>query len=259
MQKSLNNTKTSNNQLIEKRRRRKKIRRGFLLIVILLSLSTTLCLKLPYFNIKNIEVINNRNIPSQEIIDLSTLTLGKNIFYLNFKKAKTNILTNSYILNVELKRKLPNRIVISVEERTAIFYIKKEDKYLIVDSAGIILEEKELINNMKLIKLEGFDKINYEVGKSIESDEGRVKLIEEMTKLIKNLNEGVPEPSIVDLVDTTDIKVFYGDMAIKLGTSSSLVEKYNRGLNILMQQELLGKKGYIDVSYKSDPVFMVSD
>jgi cell division protein FtsQ len=80
-----------------------------------------------------------------------------------------------------------------------------------------------------------------------------------MTKLIKNLNEGVPEPSIVDLVDTTDIKVFYGDMAIKLGTSSSLVEKYNRGLNILMQQELLGKKGYIDVSYKSDPVFMVSD
>lgn len=259
MQKSLNNAKSSNNQLIQKRRRRKKIKRSFLIIAILLSLSITLCLKLPYFNIKSIEVINNRNIPSQEIIDLSTLKTGKNIFYLDFKKAKTNILTNSYILNVELKRKLPNKIVISVEERTAIFYIRKENKYLIVDNAGVILEEKELINNMKLIKLDGFDKTSYAIGEKIEADEEKLRLIEEITKLIKNLNEGVPEPSIVDLTDTTDIKILYGDMVIKLGTSTDMEKKYNRGLNILIQQELLGKKGYIDVSYKGDPVFLVSD
>jgi cell division protein FtsQ len=259
MQKVLNNSKTVNNQLIEKRRKRKKVKRGLLLIVILISVSITLCLKLPYFNIKAIEVTNNRNIPSQEIIDLSNLKLEKNIFYLDFKEVKTNILTNSYILNVQLKRKLPNKINISVEERTAIFYIKKENKYLIVDNEGIILEEKELINNMKLIKLEGFDKSIYEVGKKLGSEEEKIRLIGEITKLIKNLNEGVPEPSIVNLMNNTDIKILYGDMEIRIGTSYELAEKYNKALNILIQNKLLGKKGYIDVSYKGEPVFLVSD
>lgn len=257
------NTKTKdkgNNELIEKRRRKKKIRRGILLIIMLLSISITLCLKLSYFNIKNIEIVNNRNIPSEEIIKLSNINKGKNIFYLNLNRSKTNILTNSYILNVEIKRKLPNTINISVEERTAIFYIKKEDKYLIVGKDGIVLEEKQQINNMKLIKLEGFDKDSYKVGQIIDDKDGRkIQLIGEITDLIKSLKDGIPEPSIVNIEDATDIKIFYGNMMIKLGTSSNLKEKYNKAINVMMHNGLQSKKGYIDVSYKGDPVFLVNN
>lgn len=256
---NLSNTKNMNNQLIQNRRKRKRIKGAILLIVFLVSIGATLCLKLPYFNIKSIEVKNNRNIPMQEIINLSGLKPDKNIFYLNLNEARTNILKNSYILNVSIKRKLPNKLEINVDERTAIFYIKKNDKYLIVDSSGVVLEEKASIDNMKLIKLDGFDKYNYELGGKIQSEEEKIMLISEITKLIKNLKEGTPEPAIVDLLDSTDIKLFYGDMVIKLGTSFELAQKYNKGLNILMQNELLGKKGYIDVSFKGDSVFLVSN
>ncbi len=259
MGKDLHNTKIVNNEFIEKRRKIKKIRRSFLLILILISTSATLLLKLPYFNVKTIEVTNNRNIPSQEIINLSNLKVEKNIFYLDLKKSKTNILTNSYILNAQLKRKLPNQIKIFVEERTAVFYIKKENKYLIVDNEGIILEEKELINNMRLIKLEGFEKSVYEVGKKLEIKEEQLRLIKEITNLIKNLNEGVPEPTIVNLMDIMDIKIIYTNMIIKIGTSYNLEDKYNKALNVLIQNDLLKKQGYIDVSFKGEPVFFVSD
>lgn len=248
------------NELIEKRRKRKKIKRYTLLIIMLISISVTLCLKLPYFNIKNIEVENNRNISSDEIIKLSDIKRGKNIFYLDLRQSKTNIAKNSYILSVEIRRKLPSMIKISVEERTAVFYIKKGEKYLVVDNNGVILEEKDLINGMKLIKLDGFDKSSYKVGEVInEQDIKKIKSIGQITELIKNLNEDVPEPSIVDLNDLTDIKVCYGNMIIKLGTSDDMDKKYNRAINILMYNKLVGKKGYIDVSYKGDPVFLVEN
>ncbi|KOA20977.1 cell division protein DivIB [Clostridium homopropionicum DSM 5847] len=255
-----NNRNISKNYLIEKRRRKRKIKRYFFLLIILISVSITLCLKLNYFNINNIDVIDNRNIPSEEIIKLSAITKGNNIFYTNLKKSKANILSNSYILNVNIKRKLPNTIQIFIQERSAIFYIKKGDIYLIVDREGVILEEKQKIDSMKLIKLEGFDKDNYKLGEAIETkDERKLKLIGEITTMIENLQDGVPEPSIVNIEDLTDIKFFYGDMMIKFGTSEDFTTKYNRALNILIQNKLIKKSGYIDVSFKGDPVFFLKD
>jgi cell division protein FtsQ len=246
------------NELIEKRRKRKKIKRYIFLIILLIAISLILCLKLPYFNINAIEVEGNRNITFNEIVKLSNIELGKNIFYINLKRSKTNIMRNSYILDVNIKRQLPNKIKIHVEERTAVFYIKKGEKYLVVDSKGVILEEKEIVNGMKLIRLDGFDKDDYKVGEVIKvQDTRKIEIITEITKLIKNLKEGIPEPSIVDLRDLTDIKICYGHMVIKLGTSDNMEKKYNRAINIFMYNKLANKKGYIDVSYKGDPVFLV--
>ncbi|PRR75160.1 cell division protein FtsQ/DivIB [Clostridium thermopalmarium] len=250
--------KYGENELIQKRRKRKKIKRYILLSILLISISIILCLKLPYFNINTIEVENNRNITSDEIIKLSNIEIGKNIFYINLKRSKTNIMKNSYILDVNIRRQLPNKIKIYVEERTAVFYIKKGEKYLVVDDSGVILEEKQTINGMKLIRLDGFDKDDYKVGEVIKAQDTRkIKIITEITELIKNLKEGIPEPSIVDLTDLTDIRICYGDMIIKLGTSDNMEKKYNMAINILMYNKLINKKGYIDVSYKGDPVFFV--
>lgn len=255
-----NEENKQDNELIIKRRKRKQVRRNIFFILILISIIITLCLKLTYFDIKHIEVINNRNIPSEEIVKLSGITIGNNIFYQNLNKSKTNITSNSYILNVDIERNLPDKIRIHIEERKAFFYIKKGDKYLVVDSNGVILEEKSIINGMNLIRLNGFEDDEYNVGEVIkEEDSRKIDLIKKTTELINNLNEGIPEPSIVDLKDLTDIQICYGDMIIKLGTSSDITKKYNKAINILMYNKLANKKGYIDVSYNGDPVFLVED
>ncbi|KGM97374.1 cell division protein FtsQ [Clostridium novyi A str. 4552] len=246
------------NELILRRRRRKRIKRSVITIILLGAITATLCLKLPYFAIKDIEVINNRNISTEEIKDLSTLHLGENIFYLNLNKIKKSILTNSYILNVDIKRKLPDHIKIYIKERSAVFYVKQGDKYLIIDKEGIVLEEKATIDGMKLIKLDGFDKNPYKVGEPIETkDERKLKLIGEITGLIDRLKEGVPEPSVVDISDITNINLYYGDMVIKMGMKENLEDKYNKAINILMSNNLIGKKGYIDISFNGDPVFSI--
>ncbi len=257
---SLKLSNDSKNELIEKRRKKIRIKRYITIIVILIAVVVTLCLKLSYFNIKDIKVLNNRNIGSEEIKKLSQINLGENIFYLNLRKSRTAILSNPYILKADIKRKLPNKINIYVEERTAVFYVKQNEKYLVIDEKGIVLEEKNSINGMKLIKLEGFEGKNYKVGEVLDnSDVRKLKIINDITKLIKSLKDGIPEPSIVDIKDLTDIKLYYGNIMIKIGTSDELQEKINKAINILVDNKLIDKKGYIDVSFKGSPVFFVEN
>lgn len=250
----------SKNELIEKRRKKIRIKRYITIIVILIAVVVTLCLKLSYFNIKDIKVLNNRNIGSEEIKKLSQINLGENIFYLNLRKSRTGILSNPYILKADIKRKLPNKINIHVEERTAVFYVKQNNKYLVIDENGIVLEEKNSINGMKLIKLEGFEGKNYKIGEVLDNSNARkIQMINDITKLIKSLKNGTPEPSIVDIKDLTDIKLYYGNMMVKLGTSDELQEKINKAINILVDNKLIDKKGDIDVSFKGSPVFLVEN
>lgn len=257
---SLKLSNNSKNELIHKRRKKLRIKRYITIIVILIAVVVTLCLKLSYFNIKDIKVLNNRNIGSEEIKKLSQINLGENIFYLNLRKSRTAILSNPYILKADIKRKFPNKINIYVEERTAVFYVKQNYKYLVINENGIVLEEKIYINGMKLLKLEGFEGKNYKIGEVLDNSNTRkIQVINDITKLIKSLKDGIPEPSIVDIKDLTDIKLYYGNMMVKLGTSDELQEKINKAINILVDNKLIDKKGYIDVSFKGSPVFLVEN
>ena len=82
--------------------------------------------------IKNIEVINNKNISKDEIIKLSGINKGDNIFYTNMDNIKNGIITNPYIMKVEIKRELPDTILINVKEREAVFYGEKDGKYYFI-------------------------------------------------------------------------------------------------------------------------------
>ena len=52
----------------------------------MISLFVTLCLKLPYFNVKNIQINGNKNISQKDIILLSKISIGNNMFYIKFKR-----------------------------------------------------------------------------------------------------------------------------------------------------------------------------
>lgn len=245
----------SKNQLIETRRKKKLLKKSFIFIVLLVSILITLCLKLPYFNIKEIVILNNKNVAKEEIIGLSNLYKGNNIFYINLRSSQRNILTNSYILDAAIKRKLPNIIEISVKERNAMFYNKKDNKFLVIDKNGIVLEEKENINNMKLIRLEGFDFENAQVGKTVPTDDNRkIKIITSITELVNNSNLDM-QMTIADVSDITNIKVYYNNMCIKLGTDDDLHNKLNKAINIIIKNDFKNSKGYVDVSFNGNPVF----
>lgn len=266
MKKKNNNLKKGNyiienkDKLIYKRKKKKKIKQLMLLVLILISTLITLCLKLPYFNIETIEISGNVNVSKDQIIEKSNIDLGSNIFYVNFSNSKHQIVKNPYILGVKIKKRLPNKITIEVEERVAVFYGKIQNTFYILDNKGILLEKRSDIKDMNLVNLIGFNYEKCEVGDLIVAEDDRkISIANEITDIINEYrkNVGTRKITLVDVNSVVDVKVFSGEMCIKFGTSEDLKNKFNKAINIISEPEYKNAKGYVDVSFKGNPVIFI--
>ena len=246
--------KTESNK---KKKKRKNFIKIIMLFIVLISVLVTLCLKLSYFNVQQIDVAGNRNIGKEEIIKLSRIARGNNIFYVNLKASRTNLLSNSNILDVHIKRVFPSKIVITIKERDAVFYIQRDSKYLIIDKEGIIIEEKDSIEALKLIRLDDIKTENAVVGKRITAEDKRtIELIGKITELYNN-NISKYSMTSANISNLLNINICYGNMCIKIGTADEIEKKLNKAINVMDTQGLADKKGYIDVSYEGNPVFYI--
>lgn len=250
------NTLAVNNELIRKRRKKRNIRRTLIIFLFLISTLVILCLKLSYFNVGNVNVVNNKIVSSEEIITASKINIGTNIFILNTKKIGTNVQSNPYILKADIIRKLPNTILISVVEREAVFYIEENSKFVIIDKNGVVLEIKDNINDMKLTKLEGFDASNVKIGEIIPRvNDRKLEIINQMTELISLNNSGINITS-VNVSSDYSVQVYCDNMLLKLG-NNNIKDKLNLGLNIILNNNIKNAKGYVDVSFDGNPVVFI--
>jgi len=103
-------------------------------IIILLALAIALFMMSSIFNIKQIVVLNNSKILSEEIISLSTLTPGINMFKTTNKTIRSNIKANPYIENVNIKRNINGTVTLEVEERIPTYMIKFANAYVYIFS-----------------------------------------------------------------------------------------------------------------------------
>lgn len=229
-----------------------------MLMVLLIATLITLALKLTYFNIKTIQVTNNFNLTANEVIKTSGIFKDNNIFYVSFKKSKENLLSNPYILDVNLKRKLPSTIIIDIKERNAVFYINVDNKLYVIDKDGVVLEEKSSIAGMKLTKLDGVSKDSIKIGKQLVLDDSRkIDVIRNITELL-SLNNSETVMTSLDISDIISLKAYYGNMCVKLGSGENLKNKLNKAKSIMdSNKALISAKGYIDVGFEGNPVVFI--
>lgn len=94
----------------------------------------------PLFNTATVEVVNNEKIATDTIVSLSEIKIGENIYKTSSKKIKENVKQNAYIESVEVSRKLPDKIQISVKERKTTYMLEFANSYAYINNQGYILE-----------------------------------------------------------------------------------------------------------------------
>lgn len=125
-----------------------KIVKIVVVICLFVGAGAFLCLS-PTFNVTEIIVENNNLIPADTIRSLSRIELYKNMFKVDMSDTAEYVQENPYIEGACVKRILPNKIKIIVEERTEKYLLEfAEGKYAILDGQGYVLgiasEPKEL-------------------------------------------------------------------------------------------------------------------
>lgn len=95
-----------------------------------------------FFTIKEINILNNKEVPKQQIENAISLKLTQNIFLADTEKSceeiKDKILK---ISEVSIKKSYPNKIMVQVEERKPVAILQKEDSFYFIDKKGIAYQE----------------------------------------------------------------------------------------------------------------------
>lgn len=111
-----------------KQQRKKKANRRliFYLSIFFLLISLIVYLQSPLSNVQTIDISGNTLLTDEEIISLSNLSTGTNMWSINKKKNIKQIEEHVAIKEVKIQRVLPRKISIDVTELKHIGYIQKE-------------------------------------------------------------------------------------------------------------------------------------
>lgn len=250
-------------KVAKKRRKskKKKINKkilGFFSIIILVAIIVVLALTAPIFNITKIEINGNEKVSKDTIIALSGIKMGENIFRFNNNMIQ-NVKQNTYIEKVEIQRKMPGTVVISVKERKIKYQINLINSYVYLDKNGYLLENSAERKNVPVI-----------VGFSIKEDEmlnekrlkdNDLEKLANAAKIIEaakaiNIDNLITEVNVEDK-NNTILYLESKSKKINIGDTTNLTNKMLYVQKILENEE--GKSGSVfvngDISAGFKPYF----
>lgn len=282
--------KKSKKNKTNKKKDNKKIKKGKLILVLLILLILAIlytCLFTPLFNITKITIKyedtnlvhligNNEDISEEqrnvetyskytdnEIITMSNIKIGNNIFKENLSEAEQLIISAPYIKAAAIARKFPGEVIIYLKERQKKAYIDYVGSYVCIDEEGYMLEsikKEEKIDNLPIITgitpkdiVKGFT-----LGELVDADDPiKIQKITNIFSLISK-NDLVLDIQTIDVSDKDNVNITIddGSKTIKFGDLSNMNAK------IVYLKEILEhtkeKKGTIIMDSADDdlkPIF----
>lgn len=158
----------------ENRRKAKKRNLYKLLIFLVIVAGGLFGLSTSYFDVVGYEVEGNSYYSDEEILVMGNCKTGGNIFWdTSLSDIKTRLEKDSYMESVKVKRLLPNKISIEVDERRQVAAVVYGQHYVVIDGDGTVLRNTEV--KPQLTEVHGLTITKIEVGQPIEVEE-KVKL-----------------------------------------------------------------------------------
>lgn len=102
----------------------------------------------PYFKVKEVAVQGNSRLSTDQILGWANIPLERSIFAVNIKEISRAIASKSQIKRVEIRRILPAKVLIVVEERLPFACLSRGKELFEVCDNGVII--KKTIDSMNL-------------------------------------------------------------------------------------------------------------
>ncbi len=209
----------------------KKAKIYALIIFLVIILTTILVFKTNIFLINDIIVTNNYQISDEIVISYSGIHLNDNIFKINLSESQEKVEKNPYIKKAIIKRHLPNRIQIDIEERKMLAAIENMGIYFLVDDEGYLLETNPEVNDSYIVK-------GFEFDSFLQGDKLKIKNQDDfdsiliLCKLLKK-SDFISKPIIYYNDGTIEMDID-NQLKVKLGESEDLEIKLKK-LNIIIK------------------------
>lgn len=181
----------------------------------------------PIFNIKNINIVGNNQVTYDQILSLSELSKDTNIFKNSKSNIEKNIKRNTYINNVTIKRRLPDTIEITIEEKQKMFMLQFVNGYAYIDNQGYILEIVNKKADFPILKGYSTSEDEISEGNRLCSDD--LEKLENSIKIMQAVKEVGIEYKItnIDITNKKEYSLYIESekKKIYLGDASNLTDK----------------------------------
>ena len=205
------------------------------------------------FNIKKIYVVNNNRISSEEIINLSPLKVGENMFKITNTTVENAIKTNPYIEQVKIKRNINGNVTLEIKERVSTYMLQFANAYVYINNQGYMLEVSD--KPLKVPKITGFETPNeaIEAGnrlivEDLEKLDDIIKIVEAAKK--NSLAEKITEINISDSTNYI-LKIKSEGKIVQFGDITNINTKILKIEEILEQEKGIEGEIYFQDSEKT--------
>lgn len=231
----------------KKKRKRRLFFRTFVFLVLLGTALFVVAFLTPWFNIVQITVTGNAQLQSDSIIAQSGIYAGNNIFKISTAQARDQIASMPYIKSVTVKRQLPNKILIEVQESHMAACLPYGGGYVAVDEAGKVLSlmPQPPEGYMQIV---GCELIEYKIGQKIKVDADEkfdiiLLYIEEFER-----SELINKVNTLDVTNTVDVKfTFENRLEVFCGEARDVSRKLLTFAEVAYNQLSPNARGEIDL------------
>lgn len=217
----------------------------WIIIIILFILAVILFMMSSIFNIKQIVVVNNSKITSEEIINLSKLTPGINMFKTTNRSIKSGIKENAYVEDVKIKRNVNGTVTLDIKERKPTYMLKFENTYVYINNQGYMLELSEA--SLEVPVITGFSTSNEEIKAGNRLNVDDLNKLDDVIKIIE-ASKNSPLENMITEIDITNsfnykLTIASEGKTIQLGDLSNINIKLQMAGKVINLEK--GKKGEI--------------
>ncbi len=96
----------------------------------------------PFFMVKELTIKGNHHLP-EEVLRRSEGHLLRSIFLVNLAGVRKELIQEPYIKDVFIRRELPDRVFIQIEERTPFAVLRTPAGAELIDREGIVVERRD--------------------------------------------------------------------------------------------------------------------
>lgn len=96
------------------------------------------------FTVQNVNVVGRQRVPSDFLLGALKIERGSPILSYDVKSAQERLSENPWFKSVNVERRLPNTVFVSVEERQPVARWQVNGKLAVIDTDGVVLTTEKL-------------------------------------------------------------------------------------------------------------------
>ncbi|MBO5859608.1 MAG: FtsQ-type POTRA domain-containing protein [Clostridia bacterium] len=263
-------TPEERHERVKKLKRKRKIRKAIVITAFVLIACVILSpvLLFAVFRVKDFAIEGETSYSTEEIVAASGISYGKSIFFADLDEAKVNIEKKlPYVNNVQLARRLPGTVVVSLESTSKAYAMEKSEGIYVITNSDFKVLEITGIMPKGVVPVIGAIPQKAELGETMSfvADEEQ---IDATLNLIKNISSAVSDSglngiNLINIRSRSNIYIVYQErIVLRLGDSGDIDKKISLAKKVIEREDSIvnnEQSGIINLTVSMKAYFNPTD